>query len=455
MSLSPQQRVALFSVIAALSLMGIKLAVGLMTGSLGLIAEALHSGTDMVAALLTLFALGVAIRPADRRHQYGHEKAEHLAALAEATLLVAASIFIIVKSITRLTSGDKDAVDAAWYAIAILVFVMAVDATRTAISFRAARQYQSPALAASGWHFVSDLGGTTAVFIGLILVRAGFPAADSIAALCVAALVLAAAVRIMRANVNVLMDQVPTEAEVLARKAISNIEPTVELRRLRIREAAGHTFADVIIGVPSTAVVGQGHAAADAVEEAVEKVLPRSDVVVHVEPSPPPAEELRERVRAAATAVPGVYEVHNIKVIQVGDRIEASLHLKLPGAILLEQAHEVTSALETQISAAVPEIDGVETHMEPLSDQIVSDTVPEDKVEIETKVVDKAVLAATGHKPRKLRFINTDEGMVAYLTLALSSGESLATAHDLASAIKAQVLSEGSKIVNVFVHTEP
>ncbi len=455
MKLSPQQRVALFSVIAALSLMGIKLAVGLLTGSLGLIAESLHSGTDMVAALLTLFALGVAIRPADSRHQYGHDKAEHLAALAEAAVLVAASIFIIVKSVGRLTSGDKDAVDAAWYAIAVLIFVLAVDATRAAVSFSASRRYKSPALTANGWHFVSDFGGTTAVLAGLVLVRAGFPAADSIAALCVAALVLAAAARIMRANVNVLMDQVPTEAEVLAKRAISGIEPAVELRRLRIREAAGRTFADVVIGVPSTAVVGQGHAAADAVEEAVEEVLPKSDVVVHVEPSTPPAKELRERVRVAATAVPGVYEVHNIKVLQVGDRIEASLHLKLPGAIVLEQAHEITSTLEAQVMEAVPEIDDVETHMEPLSDQAVSGTVPDDEVEAEMKLVENAVLSITGYKPRKLRFIDTDEGIVAYLTLVLDPEESLAKAHDVASEIKARVLSEESRIVNVFVHTEP
>ncbi len=455
MNLSPQQKTALFSVLAALMLMGIKLVVGFMTGSLGLIAEALHSGTDMVAALLTLFALGVAIRPADHRHPYGHGKAEHLAALAEAMLLVAASIFIIVKSITRLTAGDQSAVDAAWYAIVVLIFVMAVDATRAAVSFRAAQRYKSPALAASGWHFVSDFGGTTAVLIGLILVRAGFPAADSIAALCVAVLVLAAAARIIRGNVNVLMDQVPTEAEILAKKAITEIEPEVELRRLRIREAAGRTFADVIIGVPSTAVVGQGHAAADAVEAAVEKVLPDSDVVVHVEPSPLPTRELRERIRAAATAVPGVYEIHNINVFHVGSQVEASLHLKLPSSLTLDQAHEICSRLEEQIEEAVPEIGEVETHMEPLSDSTTGDSVLDDEVEAERELVCGIVVDTIGSKPRKIKFLRSDSGLVAFLTLVLPPDKSISSAHDEAGKIKALILSKESVIVDVFVHTEP
>lgn len=455
MSLSPQQRTALFSVIAASLLIVIKLVTGLATGSLGLVAESLHSGTDMVAALLTLFALGVAIRPADRRHQYGHGKAEHLAALAEATFLVAACIFIVVKSAMRLAGGDQDAVNAAWYAIAVLVFVMAVDATRAAVSFRTSRRYSSPALAANGWHFISDLGGTTAVLVGLFLVRAGYPDADAIAALFVAALVLLAAVRIMYFNVNVLMDQVPTEAEILTQQAIAEIEPAIELRRLRIREAAGSTYADVVIGVPSTAAVGQGHAAADAVEEAIGEVLPKSDVVVHVEPSPPATRELRERIRAAAATVPGVYEIHNLNVFQVGIGTEASLHLKLPGPISLDQAHETATRLEEEIRKAVPDIDEVHTHMEPLSDEMAGDPVPEEKVREEDALVRGIVTELTGSEPRNLRFIHTDRGIVAFLTLALDPDKSLVGAHNLASEIKARVLSKSPKIVDFFIHTEP
>src|ERR671910_2915593 len=104
----PQRRTALVSVVAAATLVALKLATGLATGSLGLVSEALHSGTDLVAALLTLFAVGVAIRPADVSHQYGHGKAEHLAALAEASILVAASLAIVYVAIRRLIDGTAE-----------------------------------------------------------------------------------------------------------------------------------------------------------------------------------------------------------------------------------------------------------------------------------------------------------------------------------------------------------
>ena len=142
----------------------------------------------------------------------------------------------------------------------------------------------SPALQANALHFASDFAGSTAVLIGMILARDGEHWADSAAALFVAVLVLLAAGRLMRVNVDVLMDRVPSEAEAAALQAIGALEPPVELRRLRMRQAAGRQFADVVIGVSPGAAIGQGHAAADAVEAAVHRALPDSDVVVHVEP---------------------------------------------------------------------------------------------------------------------------------------------------------------------------
>src|SRR6185437_5384519 len=127
----------------------LKLSVGLVTHSLGLISEAIHSGTDLVAALLTFFAVGVAGRPADPTHQYGHGKAEHLSALAEAAFLAAASVLIGVRAVERLAGYSSHSVHAAWYAFAVVGIVLAVDASRTAVSWRASRRYRSAALASN------------------------------------------------------------------------------------------------------------------------------------------------------------------------------------------------------------------------------------------------------------------------------------------------------------------
>jgi cation diffusion facilitator family transporter len=282
--MSPQRRTALVSVVAACVLIALKLGTGLATGSLGLISEAVHSGTDLVAALLTLFAVGVAGRPADKAHPYGHGKAEHLAALAEGGILVLASLYISYRALAVLVGSAKPSVNPTWYALVVLVLVIAIDASRLTVSRRAARRYRSPALAANALHFASDMAGSSAVLGGLLLARAGWPPGDAAAALFVALLVLLAAARLMRGNVDVLMDRLPAEAERVARAAIARLEPGVQLRRLRMRQAAGRHFADVVIGVSPDAGVGQAHAAADAVEAAVQNALPDSDIVVHVEP---------------------------------------------------------------------------------------------------------------------------------------------------------------------------
>src|SRR5919197_5937501 len=154
---TPQRRTALISVFAAAGLLGLKLGVGLATHSLGLVSEALHSGTDLVAALLTFFAVGVAVRPADLAHQYGHGKAEHLSALAEATILVAASALIWWRAISHLVGTRPTHVQATWYALAVIAAVIVVDLSRVMVSLRGARRYGSAALQANELHFGSDL----------------------------------------------------------------------------------------------------------------------------------------------------------------------------------------------------------------------------------------------------------------------------------------------------------
>src|SRR5436305_4045216 len=365
--MDPQRRTALVSVAAAVFLIVLKLAAGLPSHSLGLISEAAHSGTDLIAALLTFFAVGVAVRPADVAHQYGHGKAEHLGALAEGAILFAASCFIAWRAITHLVGSRGTSVQATWYALAVIGIVIVVDLSRTIVTWRASRLYRSAALSANALHFGSDLAGSGAVLLGLLLVRAGYARADSAAALFVAVLVLLAAARLMKRNVDVLMDRVPADAEEAARAAIAGIEPPVELQRLRMRQAGPRQFMDVVITVPPGAAVGQGHAAADQVEEALNVALPGSDVVVHVEPQGDQA-AIRERAHAAALGVPGVREVHNVSVLEVGGRTEVSLHLKLPGRLTLEEAHEVANQVERAIVEAVPDVDAVQTHIEPLAE---------------------------------------------------------------------------------------
>jgi cation diffusion facilitator family transporter len=446
---SPQRRTALASVVAATVLIAIKLVTGLAAGSLGLVADAAHSGTDLVAALLTFFAVGVATKPADAGHLYGHGKAEHLAALAEAGFLVLVSIGVGALAVARLAGWIELEVEAAWWVFAALAVVVVIDLSRTTVSYRAAQRHSSAALLSNAVHFGSDFLATIAVICGLLAARAGFPEGDSIAALFVAVLVVLAAARLIRRNVDVLMDRAPADAVAAAYDAIGRLDPPVAIRRLRLRQAGGRTFADVVIGVSPAAAVGQGHATADRVEDAVQRALPGSDVVVHVEPAASEA-EIRERVRAAAMTVSHVRELHNLTLIDTDEGVEASLHLKLPGDLTLGRAHAIAEEVEDAIHRAAAEVRAVQTHLEPLAERAPGRVVQHDAGEIE-----RAVVSVTGRRPRGLKTLDTGDGLVVLVTLALAGEVSLADAHDEATAVAERIRAALPGVADVVVHTEP
>jgi cation diffusion facilitator family transporter len=453
--MTPQRRTALVSVAAACALIALKLTTGLASGSLGLVSEAVHSGTDLVAALLTFFAVGVAGRPADRGHPYGHGKAEHLAALAEAAFLVVVSIGVATLAVLRLVGVIETEVNPAWWAFAVVAAIIAIDISRTYVSLRSARRYSSAALLSNALHFGSDLVGTLAVLTGLALAALGWPQGDSIAALFVAALVVAAAWRLIRRNVDVLMDRAPADATAAARQAIREQVPGVSLQRLRLRQAAGRHFVDVVIGVPPGAAVAQGHAAADAVEDAVRRALPEADVVVHVEPQAASEAAIRDRAQAAALHVPNVREIHNVNVLTVDGVTEISLHLKLPGELTLGAAHAVAEQVEGSILDAVPEASAVQTHLEPLAEASEGWRPSPDDVEQDAESVLRIVREETGAAPRALRVLETGDGLVVFLTLGLDPRTELADAHRAASAVEERIHRERPDIAEVHVHTEP
>jgi divalent metal cation (Fe/Co/Zn/Cd) transporter len=163
-----------------------------------------------------------------------------------------------------------------------------------------------------------------------------------------------------------------------------------------------------------------------------------------------PDSAVRERAHAAALGVPRVREVHNVAVVELTSGTELSLHLKLPGDLGLEEAHAIAEQVERAILEAVPEVSAVQTHLEPLSKEAAAAEVAGD-----TATVNRVVREATGAVPDELRFLNTDEGLVAHLTLALDSSTALADAHAVASRIEETLRRELPEIADVVVHTEP
>src|ERR1700676_1337746 len=238
------RRTTLVSLAAAGFLVILKLGAGLVSGSLGLISSGLESSGDVIAATITFFAVRLSGRPADVEHPYGHRRAENLGALGEAAILLAGGLFVTVEAISRLISGGATP-ETRWYLFAVIAVALVVDASRTIVSLDAARRYDSAALRANAFHFAGDMAGSLVVLLGLLVVRSGFAQGDSIAALLVAAIIFAAAARLITQNADVLMDRTPPEAREAAEHAIADLGADIELSRLRLRESAGRYFADV------------------------------------------------------------------------------------------------------------------------------------------------------------------------------------------------------------------
>jgi cation diffusion facilitator family transporter len=447
-----QQRTALLSIGAAGVLVGLKLGTGLLTGSLGLISAGVESSGDVIAAIFTFLAIRLGARPADEDHPYGHRRVENLAALAEAAILTAGGVVVVSEAVDRLSGGGHPYGSHA-SAYVVIGIALVIDASRVVVSARTAKRFGSAALRSNAFHFAADMAGSFAVLIGLLFVSAGWEAGDAFAALVVACIIFAAAVRLISENASVLMDRSPPEAQDRAERAIGAISSDVELQRLRIRESAGRFFADAVVTVPPGQAVVESHQTADEVEAAVRSALPDSDVVVHVEPRERGL-DLRDRVLAAALGDPEVREAHDIQLYQHREGVIVALHVKLPHDLSLAQADEAAGRVERAIRHE-PEVAAVQIHLEPLEQPLpVRNASPSDSRAHEQEIA-RLVESRLGHPPAAQRLVETDQGLVVLLTVELGEDVDLAEAHEVAGQLEEQIREQRPGLAEVVVTTRP
>lgn len=449
-----QARTALVSIGAATLLVALKLGSGIVTGSLGLVSAGIESSGDVVAAVLTFFAIRLGVRPADVEHPYGHRRAENLGALGEAAILSGGGIFIVIEAIVRLSKGGH-VLDARWYIFVVIGIALLVDVSRIGVSLRTARRYHSAALRSNAFHFAGDMAGSVAVLGGIVAVRAGFEQGDAVAAMVVSGIIFLAAGRLIYENARVLMDTTPADARAQAEAAIGGLGDAIELRRLRVRESGGRYFADAVVGVPPGQAVVESHSTADAVEAAVRDALPETDVVVHLEPRREGL-DLRDRVLAIALAEPLVREAHDITIYQHDGRASVSLHLKMAPDVAIGHAHDVAERVEAALRDE-PGIEAVQTHLEPLEQPVAArpDGDRDHLDDAERQRISRLVANRTGAAPRELRLLHASGGLVVFVSVAVRSDMTLAEAHDLASRLEDDIRERQPHVQDVVVHTEP
>jgi cation diffusion facilitator family transporter len=282
---------ALSSVIAAIGLTAFKLIVGLLTNSLGILAEAAHSGLDLVAAAMTYFAVRVSDKPADQEHPFGHGKIENLSALFETILLLATSAWIIYEAIRRLFFVNVKVETSIWSFI-VMGTSIAIDYTRSRILYKAARKYKSQALEADALHFSTDIWSSSVVIVGLIglTVSRYIPGldwmhkADAIAALIVAVIVIYISGELGWRTISALLDTAPKGLAERVEEVASKVDGVVDAHAIRIRPSGAHTFIDMHITMDGNWTLNEAHHATEVIEQAIHAIISPADITVHVEP---------------------------------------------------------------------------------------------------------------------------------------------------------------------------
>lgn len=363
-----KRRIAFYSVLVGITLTSLKLTVGLLTGSLGILSEALHSLLDLGAALITFFSVGISTKPPDSRHQFGHGKMENVSALAEALLLLITCAWIVYEAVQRLI-GKEVQVEVTFWAFLVMGISLLLDVLISRLLYAGARKYQSQALAADGLHYSSDILSSAVVILGLIGVSLGVPVLDPIAALGVAILVTIASIRLGKQAIDELLDQAPRG---LADRIVAKLQAVPMLdkvEQIRVRRSGARIFVDLLVSARRLLTVSNSQFLIQQIEAEVKTVAPSSDVIVQFSPSAI-GENFFESIQAISQRFSQIQELHNIhSYLNSSGRFFISQHVKLAPTLSLQEAHDLVDVLERSLKEELPQIDDVETHIETIGVQ--------------------------------------------------------------------------------------
>jgi cation diffusion facilitator family transporter len=462
-----KKSVALSSVVAAVFLTGIKLVVGLLTGSLGILAEAAHSGLDLIAAVVTFLAVRVSGRPPDSEHHYGHGKIENLSALIETLLLLATCVWIIYEATSRLFFHDV-LVEVTPWSFAVMGISILVDFTRSRALMRAAKKHGSQALEADALHFSTDIWSSCVVIVGLggVLLAHRLEnsaptaahwlyRADAIAALGVSLIVIYVSIRLGNRTIAVLMDRAPRGSSDLVQRAIATLSGVSEVRQVRVRQSGPSTFVDLVLSVKADTSVERAHSIAAEAENAVHQLVPNSDVMVHVEPCAANAEGPVETIRGIAAAH-GV-EIHDVILRDANGHQTLEMHAEVPDHLSVNHAHERVSAIERSLLREMPAVEDVVVHIEPSSNKSMCQPAAESVWPAMQEAMEQLRRQHPSLRDCHSVSITSDGrdrlGLSFHCTV--SPDLSIAEAHDLTTRIEVFLHGQFPDLAHILIHVEP
>jgi cation diffusion facilitator family transporter len=455
-----KQAVALTSVGAAVLLTTLKLTVGIWTGSLGILSEAMHSGLDLVAAAITYISVRVSDKPADIQHPFGHGKIEHLSAFIETGLLIITCAWIVWEAVHRLFFRDVHVEPSLW-AFGVMFISITIDTFRSRALFRVARKYNSQALEADALHFSTDVYSSTVVILGLILVYVSeqqhlrwLQDADPAAALVVAGIVVYITLRLGKRTVNALVDAAPTGTSALIEETVSHVPGVLSLDRIRTRESGSRLFVDLRLTLADNISLEHAKSVADMVEGEVHHVFPNADVVIHTTPQEPSSGDLVAKIRAVAHRQN--FLVHEVTAYEVNGRINVHLDLEVDPQLRLAEAHDRSSQLESEIKANLPEVNEVNVHLEPLLVGVETGNEARiDPLAVERMLEELARDTAGVRDCHSIEAHQVGGHVVVRLHCTLEPDLPIAKVHDITETVEFKLRQAFPQISKITIHAEP
>lgn len=454
MSTHKKKAVALSSVFASIALTGMKLVVGLLTGSLGILSEAAHSALDFVAAFITYLTVRVSDNPADQKHHFGHGKIESFSALAETLLLFLTSGWIIYESVHRLINKGTE-VEAAWYAFVIVAISMLIDISRSRALYKVAKETKSQALEADALHFKSDIYSSAVVFAGLIFVACGITWADSVAAIAVAMFVLHAAWELGRRTIDVLLDTAPAGIADQIRSIAENTAGIIEIGRIRVRPTGPSIFVDMLININRKTPLERVNKITQTLEQNIQQKISGADVVIHVKAVTPKNENIIERVQTVA--VNHNLIANNIFVNTQGSRKTINFDLEVKEGITLEEAHRQANHIEETLHRDFDQNTEINIHIEPSQKK----QPPTENTDNQIHLTINLIIASFLKQNPSLKDIHNltlqTLGSKTYLSFHAVANPKMDinAAHELSDKLEQELKEKITSLEKVSIHLEP
>ncbi len=452
------QKAAGWSVLAAALLTILKLVTGLLTNSLGILSEGLHSGLDFAAAGITLLAVRKASKVPDSDHLYGHGKIENFAAFAETIILWITSVWIILEAWHRIEVQNWP--EASVWGIVIMVIGVFVTYQQSKLLYRTAEKHGSQALEADALHFRTDMISSVVVLLGLGFVWIDIPIADPIAAIGVAIIIFIVSARLGKRTFDALTDRAPLGLQDEIMQRVSEVGGVVECIRVRTRLSGPELCADIVVTVDENIATKEAHGIAECIEEKLVELAPRVDVVVHIEPAEGDISQfskmnIYDQMQIIARRIPDIQSVHNIRVFEISDNIDVAADLEMSAELTLEEAHSVSELYENNLRELVGSINSVTLHLETTLTKDEADDITENSFEI----VDSVKKIIADFSPivnyREARIREERGGLSVLLDCTIPGQMTLTESHEIAEAIEKKILERIETVKSVFIHFDP